>query len=212
VEDLSYRFLRAIARFIFKLFTDWEIVGLENVPPDGPFISVSNHTHWLDPPLHLASLPRRIYPLVANKWWRRPVIGQLMASIGSIPVLRGEVDRRALRRARETLKQGKVLGIAPEGTRSDTGAMQRGRSGAAYIASSMGVPLLPVGFIGIEKTLGELRRLRRPRVKVVIGQPFTLPPLPSKAGGRSEHLKEYTNQMMCRIAELLPEEYRGLYR
>jgi 1-acyl-sn-glycerol-3-phosphate acyltransferase len=187
VEDLCYRFLRSIARFIFKLFTDWEVVGLENVPPDSPFISVSNHTHWLDPPLHLASLPRRIYPLVANKWWRRPVIGQLMASIGSIPVLRGEVDRRALRRAIETLKQGKVLGIAPEGTRSDTGALQRGRSGAAYIASSMGV-------------------------KVVIGEPFTLPPLPRKAGAKSERLAEYTTQIMYRIAELFPEEYRGLYR
>lgn len=212
MEDLYYRFLRSIARFIFKLFTDWEVVGLENVPQDGPFISVSNHTHWLDPPLQLASLPRRIYPLVANKWWRRPVIGQLMASIGSIPVLRGEVDRRALRRAMEILKQGKVLSIAPEGTRSDTGALQRGRSGAAYIACLTGVPLVPVGVIGIEKALRELWHLRRPHVKVVIGQPFTLPPLPPKAGGKSEPLREYTSQIMHRIAELLPEEYRGLYR
>lgn len=210
--DLYYRFLRTIVRFAFKLFTDWEVEGLQNVPPDGPFISVSNHTHWLDPPFIMASLPRRLYPLVANKWRRRPVIGQLMASIDSIPVLRGEVDRRALRRAMETLKQGKALSIAPEGTRSETGAMQRGRGGAAYIASSMGVPLLPVGIVGVEKALGELRRLRHPQVKVVIGRPFTLPPLPSKAGSRSKRLKEYTTQIMHRIAELLPEEYRGLYR
>jgi len=109
------------------------------------------------------------------------------------------------------LKQGKVLGIAPEGTRSKTGAMQRGRGGAAYIASSMGVPLLPVGIIGVEKALGKLRRLRRPQVKVVIGRPFTLATLPSKAGGRSKCLQEYTTQIMHHIAELLPEEYRGLY-
>jgi 1-acyl-sn-glycerol-3-phosphate acyltransferase len=211
VEDLYYRFLRSIARFIFKLFTEWEVVGLENVPPDGPFISVSNHTHWLDPPLHLASLPRRLYPLVADKWRRRPVIGQLMASIDVIFIRRGEVDRRALRQAMAVLEQGKVLGIAPEGTRSETGAMQRGRGGAAYIASSMGVPLLPVGVIGVEKALGELQRLRRPQVKVVIGQPFSLSPLPGKASGRSQRLKEHTTQIMYRIAELLPEEYRGLY-
>jgi 1-acyl-sn-glycerol-3-phosphate acyltransferase len=210
--DLCYRFLRAVVRLVFKLFTDWEVVGLENVPQEGPFISVSNHTHWLDPPLIMTSLPRRVYPLAADKWRRRPVIGQLMGSVGAISIVRGEVDRRALRKAMEVLKQGKVLGIAPEGTRSKTGAMQRGCGGAAYIACLTGVSLVPVGIIGIEKALRELRHLRRPQVKVIIGQPFTLPPLPRKDGGKSERLKEYTTQIMLRIAELLPEEYRGVYR
>lgn len=209
--DLYYRFLRAIVRFGFKLFTDWEVVGLENVPPDGPFISVSNHTHSLDPLLIMGSLPRRLYPLAADKWRRRPVIGQLVASVGAISIRRGEVDRRALRQAVEALDQGKVLAIAPEGTRSKTGVMQEGRAGAAYIACLTGAPLLPVGVIGVEKVLGELRRLRRPQVKVVIGPPFTLPSLPSKAGGRSQRLRGYTTQIMHRIAELLPEEYRGVY-
>jgi hypothetical protein len=75
----------------------------------------------------------------------------------------------------------------------------------------MGVPLLPVGVIGVEKALGELRRLRRPQIRVVIGQPFTLPPLPRKAGTKSKRLEEYTTQIMHRIAELLPEAYRGVY-
>ena len=210
--DLYYRFLRATVRFGFKLFTDWEVVGLENVPPDGPFISVSNHTHSLDPLLIMGSLPRRLCPLVADKWRRRPVIGQFVASVGAIFIRRGEVDRRALRQAMEALEQGKVLGIAPEGTRSKTGVMQEGRAGAAYIACLTGVPLLPVGVIGVEKALGKLRRLRRPQVKVVIGRPFTLPPLPSKAGGRGKRLREHTTEIMYRIAELLPEEYWGLYR
>ena len=212
MSDLYYQLLKSIVRLIFRLFTDWEVVGLENVPSGGPFITVSNHTHWLDPPLIMASLPCRVYPLAADKWRRRPVIGQLMASVGAIFVLRGEVDRRALRKAMEVLEEGKVLGIAPEGTRSKTGALQKGRGGAAYIACLTGVPLVPVGVIGVEKTLGELRHLRRPHVQVVIGQPFTLPPLPHKPGGKSERLKEYTTQIMHRIAELLPEEYRGVYR
>lgn len=210
--DLYYQLLKSIVRLIFRLLTDWKVVGLENVPPDGPFISVSNHTHWLDPPLIMASLPCRVYPLTADKWRRRPVVGQLMASVGAIFVLRGEVDRRALRKAMEVLKQGRVLGVAPEGTRSKTGALQRGRGGAAYIACLTGVPLVPVGVIGVEKALSELKHLRRPHVKVVIGQPFTLPPLPREPGGKSERLKEYTTQIMHRIAELLPEEYRGIYR
>jgi len=209
--DRYYRFLRAIVRFVFKLFTDWGIVGLENVPPDGPFISVSNHTHWLDPLLLMGSLPRRLYPLAADKWRRKPVIGQLAASVGAISIRRGEVDRRALRQAVEALEQGKVLGIAPEGTRSKTGTLQEGRAGAAYIACLTGAPLLPVGVIGVEKALGELRRLRRPQVKVIIGQSFILPPLPSKAGDKSQRLRKYTDQIMHRIAELLPEEYQGVY-
>ena len=209
--DRYYRSLRAIVRFVFKLFTDWGIVGLENVPPDGPFISVSNHTHWLDPLLLMGSLPRRLYPLAADKWRRKPVIGQLAASVGAISIRRGEVDRRALRQAVEALEQGKVLGIAPEGTRSKTGTLQEGRAGAAYIACLTGAPLLPVGVIGVEKALGELRRLRRPQVKVIIGQSFILPPLPSKAGDKSQRLRKYTDQIMHRIAELLPEEYQGVY-
>ena len=210
--DAYYRFLRAIVRFVFKLFTDWEVVGLEYVPPDGPFISVSNHTHSLDPLLIMGSLPRRLYPLAADKWRRRPVVGQLVGSVGAIFIRRGEVDRRALRRAVEALQQGKVLGIAPEGTRSKTGTLQEGRAGAAYLACLTGVPLLPVGVIGVETALGKLRRLRRPQVRVVIGRSFTIPPLPSKAGGRSKRLREYTDQIMHCIAELLPEEYRGVYR
>jgi hypothetical protein len=71
--------------------------------------------------------------------------------------------------------------------------------------------LLLVGIIGIEKVLSELRRLRCPQVKVVIGQPFTLPRLPSQPSGKNERLKEYTTQIMHRIAELLPEEYQGAY-
>ena len=160
----------------------------------------------------MGSLPRRLYPLAADKWRRKPVIGQLVASVGAISIRRGEVDRRALRRAVEALEQGKVLGIAPEGTRSKTGALQEGRAGAAYLACLTGVPLLPVGVIGVEKVLGRLRRLRRPQVRVVIGRSFTLPPLLSKAGSRSKCLREYTTQIMLRIAELLPEEYRGVYR
>jgi 1-acyl-sn-glycerol-3-phosphate acyltransferase len=210
--DLYYRFLRATVRLVFKLFTDWEVVGLENVPLDGPFISVSNHTHSLDPLLIMGSLPRRLYPLAADKWRRRPVVGQLVGSVGAIFIRRGEVDRRALRRAVEALEQGKVLGIAPEGTRSKAGTLQEGRAGAAYIACLTGVPLLPVGVIGVEKVLGKLRRLRRPQVRVVIGHSFALPPLPSKVSGRSKRLREYTTQIMLRIAELLPEEYRGVYR
>ena len=210
--DQYYRFLRAIVRFGFKLLTDWEVVGLENVPAGGPFISVSNHTHSLDPLLIMGTLPRRLYPLAAEKWRRRPVIGQLVASVGAITIRRGEVDRRALRQAVGALEQGKVLGIAPEGTRSKTGALQEGRSGAAYIACLTGVPLLPVGVIGAEKVLRELRRLRRPCVKVVIGPPFALPPLPSGTGGRGKLLREHTTQIMLHIAELLPEDYRGVYR
>ena len=66
--DRYYSFLRVIVRFGFKLLTEWEVVSLENVPLDGPFISVSNHTYSLDPLLIMGSLPRRICPLVASRW------------------------------------------------------------------------------------------------------------------------------------------------
>jgi len=89
-----------------------------------------------------------------------------------------------------------------------TKTMQRGKTGAAYLALRTGVPLIPVGVIGTDKLVNDLKHLRRGHLRVVIGQPFTLP-VPEKR--TPEVLQELTDLIMVRIAELLPDEYRGVY-
>ena len=102
-----------------------------------------------------------------------------------------------------------VLGMAPEGTRArGPYALQKGKTGPAYIAARADVQIVPVGLTGTEKVKRNLPRLRRTDVRIVIGKPFRLP---ESGRVRGEKLREYTDLIMYSIAELLPEEYRGVY-
>ncbi len=102
-----------------------------------------------------------------------------------------------------------MFGLAPEGTRTKTGGLARGKSGVAYIAQQSGAPILPMAHFGTERVVQGWLRLRRPIVTVRMGPPFRLPPLP--AGDRSLGLRQQTDLVMCHIAALLPPEYRGVY-
>jgi len=203
------RFLRVIVRVLLPLLIRLEVVGGENLPEKGPYILVTNHLSVFDSPILLAVCPHRIRAFAAAKHRRNPVYAPLLAMAGSIWVRRGEVDRRALQEALEALRRGEVLGMAPEGTRArGVYALQKGKTGAAYLAARADVPIVPVGLTGTEKVKQNLPRLRRTDVQVMIGKPFRLP-----ESGRVRGLKlsEYTDLIMRRIAALLPEEYRGVY-
>jgi len=106
-----------------------------------------------------------------------------------------------------------VLVITPEGTRSKVGHLIEGKQGVSYLAAKLGYPILPAGITGSFDPLffGQLKRLRRPRIMVNVGPAFNLAPLPSESQGRDEALKKDTDEIMCRIAVLLPEDYRGFY-
>jgi len=203
------RVLKAIVRVLLPLLVRLEVVGKENFPERGPYILVTNHLSVFDTPVLLFLCPHTIRAFAAAKHRRNPVYAPLLAMAGSIWVRRGEVDREALRGAMEALQRGEVLGMAPEGTRArGVYALQRGKTGAAYLATRAGVPIVPVGLVGTEKIKENLPRLRRTDVRVVIGEPFLLP---ESGRVRGPKLREYTDMIMRRIAALLPEEYRGVY-
>jgi len=136
-------------------------------------------------------------------------MGLIVKGARGIFIRRGEIDRTALRRCLEALRAGDVLGLAPEGTRSRSGVLQRGKPGIAYLAYKTDVPILPVAIWGLETWGKSWRRLRRPHVHVVVGKPFRLPRLEGKP--RSKDLQVLADQVMYRIAALLPEKYRGVY-
>lgn len=201
--------MRAIANIVLNLITRREYVGLENIPADPPYILVSNHLAVFDSPLVLAMCPHTARPFAAAKHKSNPFYASLLTLMGSIWVRRGEVDRKALQEAVDVLKRGEVLGVAPEGTRArGPYALQKGKVGAAYLATAADVPIVPLGITGTEKIRHNLPRLRRTQVRVVVGEPFRLP---NSGRVRSRKLREYTDIIMRRIAELLPEEYRGVY-
>jgi 1-acyl-sn-glycerol-3-phosphate acyltransferase len=109
------------------------------------------------------------------------------------------------------MEKNNILVIAPEGTRSRAGALIEAKPGVSYLAAKLNRPIVPVAITGTEDevVLANLKKLRRGHITVTAGPAFTLPPLPRE--NRDEALKRYTDEIMCRIAALLPEKYRGVY-
>lgn len=116
---------------------------------------------------------------------------------------------RALRQGLAALKEGYILAVAPEGTRSGHGRLQRGHPGVAMMALQGGAPLLPLVFYGGEKFKRNLSRLRRTPFHIVVGQPFHLHADGVKV--RREIRKQMTDEIMYQLAALLPPAYRGHY-
>jgi 1-acyl-sn-glycerol-3-phosphate acyltransferase len=198
-----------VVRALFRILARLHVEGEEHIPRQGPFILATNHLHWLDSPLVAAIFPYRAYVFAADKWAKHRLLGALFRSLDAIWVRRGEVDRQALRQALDVLRGGGVLGMAPEGTRSKTGGLQPGRTGAAYLAFRAGVPILPVTCVGQEKVFPTLWRLRRATVHVRFGAPLHPPQVQGKIS--SAEMQALTDEIMYRLATMLPPEYRGVY-
>lgn len=207
-----YRIVR-IAMHIVRilLLLRISVIGKENIPAQGPYIVVLNHTSVADTPVLLISFPLMRWRFFAvDKWRTHPIYGPIMAWLGAIYVQRDEIDRNRLRQALAALEEGLVFGLAPEGTRSFTGELMQGKDGAAYLASRAQVPVLPVGIVGGDVLFHNALRLRPTHMEVRIGEPFCLPELGRRA--RAQDLAAYTHLIMAHIAALLPPRYRGYYR
>jgi 1-acyl-sn-glycerol-3-phosphate acyltransferase len=205
-----YALVRGFARFAFWLLTRTTIRGLENLPPRGPYIVVTNHLSAIDPPLILASIPTCITVFAADTHRHELFVGELMNALGAIWVRRGEVDRESLRSALDVLTAGGVIGMAPEGTRSRTGGLLEGKIGAAYLANRADVPLVPVALAGTDVGLPSVFRLTRPRLTLTLGKPFRLPNADPRAD--RQQLQSHTELIMRTLAAMLPEKLRGVYR
>jgi 1-acyl-sn-glycerol-3-phosphate acyltransferase len=207
-------FLHRVARWIFQLafslLSHRDISGVENIPPAPPYIVVANHLSYVDAPLLYTIIKvERITGWAAEKYQRHPLYGPFVNFFGGVFIQRGKVDRKALSIAMDRLQNGYVFGIAPEGTRSHTGTLARGKTGAAYLTNEADVPIVPFGIAGTDKTLRTLLHFRRPCLSVRVGEPFRLPPIHEES--RSADLRRNTDEIMCRIATLLPPSYRGVY-
>jgi len=205
-----FHLLQDLIRLLLKLLTRYRVVGAERYPADGPYITVFNHLHWMDTVVVFPTLRHEVAAVVAEKWARHPLVGFVGRQLGhAIAVETGKVDPRSLADALKWLNGGGVLLIAPEGRRSPRG-LARAMRGTAFLAARTGAPIVPVAAWGQEGTFTHLRRLRRPRLEVHIGQPFRLPGTPNHA--RGAELDAYTDDIMAAIAGLLPEGYRGSYQ
>ncbi len=151
-----------------------------------------------------------ITALVADKYKKYPLFNWVLKVGGVIFLDRDKADFGAFRVAVEWINKGVAMGIAPEGTRSRNGQLQQGKPGVILLAQKTGVPIVPVGIAGTETFFRDLLRLRRPRVHITFGPAYNPPPL--DRANRDESLKQSTDEIMARIAVLLPEKYWGYYK
>jgi 1-acyl-sn-glycerol-3-phosphate acyltransferase len=209
---MAYRIVQFITRLIAFITARIDIDGLEKIPRTGGVIVASNHIGRLEVLLVYAILPRRDVIMIAAEKYRKNVFWRWLGKqLNVIWVERFNADLHAVREVMKRLQHGEIFCVAPEGTRSKTESLQTGRPGTAYLASKAGVPIIPVGITGTEDRIvwGNLRRLRRTQVRVLIGNPLVVPPLRGKE--REAELQHYTDEVMCQIAALLPETHRGVY-
>jgi 1-acyl-sn-glycerol-3-phosphate acyltransferase len=209
---LRRRLLRPLFRFLFRLLARVQINGVEHIPSSGPYLIAVNHVSIYDPPFVLAFWPVAPEAAGAVELWQRRGQAWLVRWYGTIPVHRGEYDRRLLATIQAALRSGRPLMIMPEGGRSHVPGMRRAQPGIAYIVEKSGVPVVPVGVVGTtDDFLKRALHGERPLLQMNIGRPLHLPPIEGKGEMRRAARQRNADMVMEHIAALLPPEYRGIY-
>lgn len=204
--------LLSTVQFLVRKLTKLEILNKNNIPAEGGVLLTTNHLSRLDTPLLLAITERKdLVAIVAKNYQEKAFFKWILEKVGTMVWMdRETTDFSAMREALNLLRQGAIVGIAPEGTRSrESQGLLEGKQGAALMAARVSVPIVPVGIIGSEKINQQWMRLRRPTVTINVGEPYRLPAF--DIGDRQAWLTKHTDEIMCRIAALLPPEYRGFY-
>lgn len=198
--------------FLLKKLTRFHVYNAELIPPEDGLLMTTNHLSRLDVPFLMAITDRTdLVAIVAKKYQKKPFFKWVLEKIGKIIWMdRANTDFSAMRQVLSCIRNGEVVGIAPEGTRSsESVGLLEGKGGSAVLASRASVPILPVGIFGTEKINVYWKKLRRPQINVRVGAPYYLPEIDKH--NRQAWLDRNTDEIMCRIAVLLPPEYRGYY-
>lgn len=206
---MFYSIASFIVRTLLQLITRLEVTGVENVPLEGPVLIVANHLHFADPPILGAVLPRKVIFMAKSDLFSRFPLGLMVQAYEAFSVRRGQGDTRAIRQSLKILGSGKALGIFPEGHRSDDGLLQPAHVGAAMVALRANPLIVPVGISGTRTFLRWPNFLQRPRVVVAVGKPFRAEVDATQSLRQQQN--QLTNEIMRRIADLVPAEQRGAY-
>lgn len=204
--------------FVAPMIKAWwrpKVTGLENVPETGPVIIAANHLANVDSFLVPVVFNRKVRYIIKADFWHKSgltarIKQRFFETVGSIPVERGTLKsaQGSLEKAREVLDQGEVFAIYPEGTRSKTGKLGRGRTGVAWLEEHTGAPIIPVGIVGTEKLFvpgKALPRPRRARLEVRIGTPIDLSDI-DRSLPENRRRRAITDRVMDEIQKLSGQE------
>ncbi|AIC94625.1 MULTISPECIES: lysophospholipid acyltransferase family protein [Shouchella] len=161
-----YRFGQAVCRLVLRTLFKVEIRGKEHIPSEGGVLLCSNHISNFDPPLLGAFIHRQVRYMAKKELFDKKGIGKLLKGLGAFPVKRGGSDRESLRTALRILKEGDMVGLFPEGTRSKTGEIGNGLAGAGFFAGKSEAYVIPCVIIGPYRF--------RKRVILAYGEPIDM--------------------------------------
>lgn len=182
---------KAICTAILKPFYRIKVIGIENFPKEEGVLLCTNHIDNLDPPVVGLTAPRPVHFMAKEELFQLPVLKSVLPNVNAFPVKRGLSDRQAIRKALELLRSGQVVGMFPEGTRSKTGELGKGLTGAGFFALKGDALVMPCAIIGPYRPFK--------RLKVVYGTPIDMTPYRE----RKASADEATEVIMAAIQELL---------
>lgn len=193
---ILYNFARGMFRLQFKAMK-WKIKGLENLPPEGPVILAINHVSLWDPIVAACSISRPVSFMAKEELFKVPLLGPILHRLGTFPVKRGQGDMGAIRQSLKILKEQKVLGLFPEGTRSKTGELQKGLPGIALLMDKGKAAVLPIKVTGTKNLLTK----GWGKIEVVLGPPLT-PEMMKTPEGVENRREWLTDQIMKALGSL----------
>ena len=168
---MLYRFLQIVFRLLFYTVFRTRVYGRENIPKEGAVILAANHASNIDPPLMASLIERPVSYMAKIELFETPIFGAAIRRCHAFPVKRGASDRGAIKAAVTVLKEGHMLGLFPEGTRSKTGELQKAEAGIALIASMTGAPIVPVAILNSHRIFANGGLL--PQLRIMYGAPIS---------------------------------------
>lgn len=195
------RFVVFVLGSLFKLIMKLEVQGTENLPADGAVVLAANHVTNFDViPMQL-SLSRPIFFMAKSGLFKFPIFEAALRDLGAFPVYRGEKDEWALRHAAHVLENRQVLGMFPEGKRSQGKGLRVAKTGSARLALDANCPIVPMAVIGTDSFFKRFPHRTQVTIKL-------LPPILPKPG---ESALALMDRVMFALANGLPEGMRGVY-
>lgn len=194
---MLYKIVKVIFRLIFGILFRPKVVGVENVPLDGPLIMSANHVSNWDPPIAGTYMPRPVAYMAKEELFSPAIAGAIISSLYAFPVKRGAADRAAIKTALGILKQGLCLGVFPEGTRSKDGKLHKAEAGVALLAAMGKAPVVPVALINTNRIFQNGGLL--PQLKIIFGEPMYFE---GKHNDKAA-LEEFSQKIMKNIENLI---------
>jgi len=169
--NLLYSVSKAFLYLFFKIFYRLEVIGIENVPDEGGVIIAANHMSYLDPPLIGAALKRRATYMAKEGLFNIPLIGSFIRAY-SLPVKRGRPQPSIIKDIVKRLKNGELIVIFPEGSRSMDGSITDAKRGIGVISAMSKATVVPTLLMGTEKALPVGAKFLKPsKIRVIFGTP-----------------------------------------